>query len=319
VTDNVFLNREPANKLGHLKKAEARRKTQALLQELGIELDVDQKISALSVVQQQVVEIVKALSVEASVLIMDEPSATLTDKELRKLFDIIAMLKAKGVCIIYISHRMEELFKIADRVSVLKDGKFMGTREIKDTSEEELIRLMVGRKLEDYFPGLGNTQDTLLLEVKHLEKKGRLDDINFTLHAGEILGISGMGGSGRTLLIQCLLGVVAKDGGTIFINGEQREIASIRDAIQHGIGYIPEDRKALGIFLSMLSSLSVKDNITISSLESYLNYGLINKKKEFARAQEQVNQLNIKISGMQQLIGELSGGNQQKAVMRVGF
>ncbi len=315
VTDNVFLNREPTKKLGHLDKAEAKRRTLKLLQDLDIELDIDKKIYELSVVQQQVVEIVKALSVDANVLIMDEPSATLTDKELRKLFEIVNMLREKGVCIIYISHRMEELFEIADRVSVLKDGQYMGTRDIKETTEEELISLMVGRKLEDYFPEFGARQDSVLLDVRNMGKQDRLYDINFILHAGEVLGISGMGGSGRTLLVQCLLGVVEKDSGEIFINGEKKEITSIRDAIRHGLGYIPEDRKALGILLSMLTSLSVKDNMNISNLDEYLEHGLINNKKELTRTQEQVEQLKIKISSVNQLIGELSGGNQQKAII----
>lgn len=315
VVDNVFLNREPTRTFGHLDKGEARRRTQQLLAELEIDLDIDKKISELSVVQQQVVEIVKALSVDANVLIMDEPSATLTDKELRKLFEIIAMLREKGVCIIYISHRMEELFEIADRVSVLKDGRYMGTRDISATTEEELISLMVGRKLEDYFPEFGQRQDSVLLEVRNLSKQNRLHDINFTLHPGEVLGISGMGGSGRTLLVQCLLGVVEKDSGEIFINGERKEIVSIRDAIRYGLGYIPEDRKALGIFLSMLSSLSVKDNMNLSNLDEYLEHGLINKKKELTRTREQVELLRIKISSVNQLIGELSGGNQQKVII----
>ncbi|MCP4398030.1 MAG: sugar ABC transporter ATP-binding protein [bacterium] len=315
VVDNVFLNREPTRKFGHLNKAEAKRRTLKLLNDLDIELDVDKKIYELSVVQQQVVEIVKALSVDANVLIMDEPSATLTDKELRKLFEIINMLREKRVCVIYISHRMEELFEIADRVSVLKDGQYMGTREIEKTTEEELIGLMVGRKLEDYFPEFGARQDSVLLNVRNLNKEGRLHDINFSLYPGEVLGISGMGGSGRTLLIQCLLGVVEKDSGETFINGEKQEISSIRDAIRCGFGYIPEDRKTLGIFLSMLSSLSVKDNMNLSNLDEYLERGLINKKKELTRTQEQVRQLKIKISTVNQLIGELSGGNQQKVII----
>lgn len=315
VVDNVFLNREPANVIGYINKAEAKRKTQALLEELGFELDIDKKVGELSVVQQQVVEIVKALSVEASVLIMDEPTATLTDREVRKLFQIITALKNKGVTIMYISHRLEELYAIADRVTVLKDGQFMGMRTIAETAKDEIISMMVGRKIQDYFPNLGKKSEEALLEVRNLSKGDKLSDITFALYAGEVLGISGMAGSGRTLLVQCILGVVEKDRGEIVVKGEKKDIVSIRDAIQYGLGYIPEDRKALGILLGMLSSMSVKENITLPSLQNCLCYDFINKRQEIEEAKKQVELLKIKASSLDQPIVELSGGNQQKAII----
>jgi ribose transport system ATP-binding protein len=311
VTDNVFLNREPANKVGHLNKKEARKKTSALLQEIGFELDINKKISALSVVQQQVVEIVKALSVTASIVIMDEPSAALTDKELRKLFDIIHTLKQKGVTIIYISHMLEEIFEIADRVSVLKDGQLMGTKSIEDIDKDELIRMMVGREIENYFPQRPKRNPRVLMDVGLLNKKGQLADVAFKLYEGEILGIAGMVGSGRTLLARCLLGIEPADTCDIQINGQKKEIRSIHQAIDCGIGYLPADRKNLGI----IGPMDVRENMTLANLKRYLSKLFILKKKEAKDVKEQIGLLNIKTSGIMQRVENLSGGNQQKVVI----
>lgn len=311
VAENIYLNREPSNKAGFLRKSEAKRKAKALLDEIGFELDLDRRISELSVVQQQVVEILKALSVTAQVLIMDEPSATLTDVELKKLFEIIRTLKRKGVTVIYISHRLEEVFEIADRVTVLKDGEAMGTSVIDEISKDDLIRMMVGRKIDDVFPAFGNATQKPLLQVRNLNKQRKLFDVNFTLDEGEILGLSGIVGAGRSLLAKCLFGIVKADSGEILIEGEKREIHSINDAIQYGIGYIPEDRKIEG----MIYYTSVKDNITIANIQEYSKRGFLESGKEVNDAKHYVSQLNIKVSGVEQLIEEMSGGNQQKTLI----
>jgi len=311
VSENIFLNREFTNRAGFVNQKKAREETRRLLESLGLELDVNKKVNELTVVQQQVVEIVKALSVDADVLIMDEPSATLTDSELRKLFKIICMLREKGVTMIYISHRLEEIFEIADRVTVLKDGQCMGTVNIKDTDREDLIRRMVGRKIEDLYPESKGTAGEMLLEVSGLGLDGKLSDINFDIRAGEILGVAGMVGSGRTQLARCIMGIESRNSGSIRVKKTEQQMNDIREAIASGIGFLPEDRKALGI----LGHMSVKDNITICDLDSFLWYGLIKTNKEFSEAIRQKDQLQIKVSSIEQAIQDLSGGNQQKALI----
>jgi ribose transport system ATP-binding protein len=316
VTENVFLNREPTRFLGHLDKRAARVRARARLEELGIDLDVDTRIEELTVVQQQVVEIVKALSVTASVLIMDEPSAALTDKELQKLFEIIRNLKARGVTVIYISHMLDEIFEIADRVTVLKDGRVMGTRQREGLTKDELIPMMVGRKIEDYFPDLPIRAASLpegpwLLEVRNLSKGEKLKDVSLTLRAGEILGIAGMVGAGRNLLARCILGIERPDGGQILLRGKVREIRSIHDAIGFGLGYITDDRKSLGI----LGPMSVEENVTIASLARYLRLGFLRRRQEAEDTRAQVRLLNIKTPGITQSVENLSGGNQQKVLI----
>ena len=311
VVDNVFLNREPANKLGHINRKEAKRLTEALLKELDIELDVNANVGNLTVVQQQVVEIVKALSVDASILIMDEPSAALTDKEVRKLFDIIRMLKAKGVTVIYISHMLEEIFEICDRVTVIKDGQYIGTKDTTDTDKDGLIRMMVGRDIEDYFPALPDKPEKVILQVKNLSKGNQLSDINFELYEGEVLGVAGMVGSGRTMLARCLLGIEEIDHGEIIIRNQRQHIGSISHAMDCGLGYLPADRKNLGI----LGPMTVKENMTLANLRGYLTSGFLKKREEIEDAESQVRLLNTKTPTIEHSIGNLSGGNQQKVII----
>ncbi|MCP4626316.1 MAG: sugar ABC transporter ATP-binding protein [bacterium] len=311
VVDNVFINREPSNKLGHINRKEAQRLTEALLKELDIELDVNATVGNLTVVQQQVVEIVKALSVDANILIMDEPSAALTDKEVRKLFDIIRMLKAKGVTVVYISHMLEEIFEICDRVTVIKDGRYIDTKDTKDTDKDGLIRMMVGRDIEDYFPALPAKQQKAIMQVKNLSKAKNLTEINFEVFEGEVLGVAGMVGSGRTILAQCLLGLEEIDSGEIIINNQKQQINSISHAMDCGLGYLPADRKNLGI----LGPMTVKENMTIANLSGYLSSGFLKKKEEIKDAEAQIKLLNTKTPTIEHRIGNLSGGNQQKVII----
>jgi ABC-type sugar transport system ATPase subunit len=311
VVDNVFINREPSNKLGHINRKEAKRLTEALLKELDIELDVNANVGNLTVVQQQIVEIVKALSVDANILIMDEPSAALTDKEVRKLFDIIRMLKAKGVTVIYISHMLEEIFEICDRVTVIKDGQYIGTKYTKDTDKDGLIRMMVGRDIEDYFPALPAKQEKAVMQVKNLSKGKKLTDINFELFEGEVLGVAGMVGSGRNILAQCLLGIEEIDSGEIIINNQKQQITSISHAMDCGLGYLPADRKNLGI----LGPMTVKENMTLANLTGYLTSGFLKKKEEIKDTEAQIKLLNTKTPTIEHSIGNLSGGNQQKVII----
>lgn len=310
VMENVFLNREPASGMGLLNRRDAKEKIENLLEEIGIELDADATVASLSVVQQQVVEIIKALSVEAGVLIMDEPSATLTDLEIKKLFDIIRHLKSKGVTVIYISHMLDEVFEIADRVTVLKDGEVMDTRNTAELTKTDLIRLMVGRKIEDYYPSFHGEQGAPVLEARRLSGDG-ISDISFSLRAGEVIGIAGMMGSGQENLVRCILGLDPHTSGEILLHGKRVAINGIRKAIQNGIGYISEDRKNQGI----LGPLGVRENITIANLPAYAKYGILNRRREVADSGNQVDALRIKVSGLGQRLDNLSGGNQQKVLI----
>jgi len=311
VTENVFLNREPTRWLGHLDRRTARQRTRALLEEIGIELDVDRKVGELSVVQQQVVEIVKALSVTASVLIMDEPSAALTDKELKKLFEIIRALKARGVTVIYISHMLDEIFQIADRVTVLKDGRVVGTKPAAELDKDRLVRMMVGRSIEDYYPALAGDRGEPLLEVRGLGKRDQLSDVDFQLHRGEILGVAGMVGAGRNLLARCLLGLERPDRGQIRVRGQPFAPSGFGEAMAAGLGFIADDRKALGI----LGPMTVKENATVASLPSYLSLGFLRHAREASDTRSQVERLAIRAAGIGQTVETLSGGNQQKVLL----
>ncbi len=311
VTENVFLNREPTHLLGHLDRRGARERTRALLAEIGIELDVDRKVGELSVVQQQVVEIVKALSVTASVLIMDEPSAALTDTELKKLFEIIRTLKARGVTVIYISHMLDEVFEIADRVTVLKDGKVVGTRAAAELTKDELVRMMVGRSIEDFYPPLAASRGEPVLDVRGLGMRGQLADVSFQLHAGEIVGVAGMVGSGRNLLARCILGLERHDRGELQVKGRPYAPRSFADAMAAGFGYIADDRKTQGI----LGPMSVKENTTIADLPAYLSFGFLRHAREVADTRRQVERLGIRTAGIGQSVETLSGGNQQKVLL----
>ncbi len=311
VAENVFLNREPSGFAGFKDMKTARRRTRNLLQEIGFDLDVDAKIEDLSVVQQQVVEIVKALSITASVLIMDEPSAVLTDKEVKRLFKIIRTLKAKGVTVIYISHMLGEIFEIADRATVMKDGKTVGTKNIADTNKEELIRMMVGREIVDFFPASAKGRGEELLSVAGLCSRDSIRDIDFSLHAGEILGIAGMAGSGQTALSKCLFGIDPADSGEIRVSGRSMNLKSVRQAMDAGIGYISEDRKNFGI----LGPMSVRVNITVADLGRFLKAGFLSGKREKEETQRKIDELGIKVFGIDQKALTLSGGNQQKMLI----
>jgi len=311
VAENVFLNREPVNLFGFLKKNIISNKVKALAESLEIDLDVDIKISELSVVEQQLVEIMKALSVDANILIMDEPSAPLTDKELKKLFEIIESLKEQGVTIIYISHMLEEVFEIADRVTVIKDGRGMGTFKVADITKDILVKHMVGRDIKDIYPPLGKQAEEDLLKVEDLSLGKELKDISFTLKKGEVLGLAGMVGSGRASLVKSIIGLIRKDAGRIFLEGEETEIPDIKTAIEKGFCYIPSDRKNEGI----IPSMSILENITITNLSEYLKHGLLMQTEEKEAALKQVKALNTKTPSVFTKIENLSGGNQQKVLL----
>jgi ribose transport system ATP-binding protein len=274
------------------------------------DIDPGTLVQDLSPAKQQIVEIAKAVSKDVRILIMDEPSAPLSVSEVDRMFDIIRQLKQRGVTIIYISHRLEEVFRISDRVSVMRDGRYVATRLTRDTNRKELINLMVGRELTEVYPCRTIVPTETALEVRNLSGNGDRN-ISFSVKKGEILGLSGLVGSGRTELAMLLCGAVPSESGEILVNGKPIRIKSPADAIKSRIGLLPEDRKAHGLFLEM----SVKWNICFPIIRRLSKSGVVNRKKEEQIARKYKEQLDVKTPSLEQQIKNLSGGNQQKVVL----
>lgn len=282
-----------------------------LIVSLGIKINPKALVKELSIAEKQLVEIARVLAINPKILIMDEPTSSLTLEETHRLFSIIQNLKRKGTSIIFISHRLEEVFEIADRVTVLRDGQYIGTKEVKDTNIDELIQMMVGRKLEDMYPKIEAKREKILLKVEGLTKFGEFYDVSFELYEGEVLGIAGLVGSGRTEVAQAIFGIKKFDSGRIYVNDKEVYIKSPRDAINLGIIYVPEDRHQHGLLLPM----DIVCNITLPILHNLVNKGVINKKEEELLANRYYELLDIRSSGLRQKVINLSGGNQQKVVL----
>lgn len=311
VAENIFLGRAP-NHSGLLNRKKLYTDTEKLLEELELHISPKTLVKDLGVAEQQMIEIAKALSINSRILIMDEPTAALTEQEINVLFDKIHSLKKKGVAIIYISHRMEEFARICDRVTVMRDGSYVDTVEFAKTTIDELIKLMVGRSLEDKFPkDLSIKQGAELLRVENLSTKNKLKNVSFTLMSGEVLGISGLMGAGRTEIARAIFGADSITEGNIFIEGNRVKIKSPKDAIKKGISYLTEDRKKSGLTLS----LSVRENITLANMKKVSKGTVVNKKAENESVDEFIRNLKIKTSSPEQQAKFLSGGNQQKVVI----
>ena len=311
VGENIFLGREPAQLPGLIDQRAIFQAATRALAGLGLTLDPHQLVKELRVAEQQMVEVAKALSLDARILIMDEPTAALTEHEIGELFATIRRLKDKGVAIVYISHRMEELFEIGDRVTVLRDGRTVGTYEVRGMSKSELIRLMVNRELTELFPKERATRGPEVLRVEGLSTKNGLKDISFSLHKGEVLGLAGLMGAGRTELARAIFGLDQITSGTIYIKGEPQRIGSPRSAINSGIGFLTEDRKAQGLVLP----LSVKENLCLSSVDKFSRWGIMDTDEEQRAAGRYVKELRIRTPSLDQKVVFLSGGNQQKVVL----
>jgi ribose transport system ATP-binding protein len=309
VAENIYIdNLGDNNGIIHWKTLKDN--AEALLEKLGFsEIDVLKPVSELSVAYQQVVEICKALHREASVLVLDEPTAVLTKKEIDKLFDIIAELKAKGVCIIYVSHRIEEIFRICDRVTVLKDGKRVDTVEVANIHRDELVRMMIGREMKDYFPLRKTEIGEVIFQVNHLNCGAMVKDVSLHVRRGEVLGISGLVGAGRTETFRAIFGAEKKDSGEIILENKIVNITSPKDAVACGVGMLPEDRKQHGVLLDM----SVKINGTLTIINSLRkSFGRIDEGREDNIVADLVNRLHAKIGSTSDQVNTLSGGNQQK-------
>lgn len=312
VEANIFVGREPRSRLlSFVKNGQIRKEAQALVDDLGVDIEVSRLVSDLNVSQQQTVEIAKALSMNADIIIMDEPTSALAESEVDTLFEVIERLKAKGYTFIYISHNLGEVFEISDRISVLRDGELMGTREASELEPGEVIRMMVGRTLDDLFPKQDVEIGDPLLEVRNLSRRGVIHDVSFTVRRGEILGIAGLLGAGRTELMRCIFGADRTTSGDILVDGERVSIRSPIDAVAAGIGLVPEDRKQQGLFLG----LAMRINASSVILPELARFGFVNRTKEKEITAEGIRSLQIKTAGQQQLVRDLSGGNQQKVVL----
>ncbi len=311
VAENIYLGNEPLLLPGVIDRKRLFESAQEILEGIGAKIDVGKIVNKLGIAQQQVVEVAKALSLEAKILIMDEPTSALTQHEIKQLFATIWKLKSKGVSIIYISHRIDELFEIGDRVTVLRDGKVIGTHQTNQVTKTQLIHEMVNRELTEQFPKKSTKIGVEVFRVQGLKRNGVLNNISFKLHKGEVLGIAGLMGSGRTELARALFGADKIDSGKILINGAVKKFNSARQAIHSGIGYLTEDRKSQGLILL----LSVKDNICLPSLERFSRFGFMQMKKEILTTNKYLQELHIKTPGFKQKVLYLSGGNQQKVVL----
>jgi ribose transport system ATP-binding protein len=313
VAQNIFIGREPRKKPSFLlDEKELNRRAQEILDSLHLYIKPTEKIANLTVACQQMVEIVKALSVKSEILVMDEPTAALTEHEIEELFRVILKLKAQGVGIIYISHRLEELEHIADRVTVMRDGRYIDTVKYAETDINQLITMMVGRSITEIFPVRKAKIGNVALRVENLTENKKLKDISFKLHSGEVLGVAGLMGAGRTEMARAIFGADPVDSGNVYIHGKGIRINSPHQAIEHGIGYLTEDRKKDGIALG----LSVENNILLASIPQFTNrFGLVQEGRTEKKANNLVSALKIKTPSLEQKAEFLSGGNQQKLII----
>lgn len=311
VAENIFLGEEILTSFGLLDNRRTEKESRLLLSGLGIELNPKQPVQGLGITYQQLVAIAKALSRRSRILILDEPSAALSLKDVKVLFDTVRRLKEKGIGIIYISHRLEEVFQIGDRVTVLRDGKLIRTCNVKAVHLSELIRYVIGRNLKAQYIKEESEIGDPVLSVRGLSRKGVLGDVNFHLNKSEILGICGLAGSGRTELARTIVGIDPKDGGDIFMDGQKVSIRSSADAIGLGIGLLPEDRKEQGV----VPCRSVEENISLPILRQIAPFGIVNVPAQKNLVKEYLSKLDIKTPSPQHLVQNLSGGNQQKVVL----
>ncbi len=308
IEENIFLGKEFRNGIFTDKKAMIQ-KAREVIEPLGGDIDPRVKVSDLSVAYQQLVEISKAIINKSKIVVMDEPSAALSLNELEILFKLIRQFKSEGTSVIYISHRLEEVFEIADRVSVFRDGKYVATKQVAETNKDQLITLMVGRELSGDYPQNDQKSDDVILKVQGITNE-KLKNISFELRRNEILGITGLVGAGRTELVRAIFGA-DPCLGDIYIKGEKVDIRSPQDAIRYGISFLPEDRKRNGILLEM----PVRFNMSIASLKQFARYGIVNRVKENETVQKFVDAIQIKTPDLEQKAKNLSGGNQQKVIL----
>ncbi|OIJ14289.1 D-xylose ABC transporter ATP-binding protein [Anaerobacillus alkalilacustris] len=312
VAENLFLGNELIyGKTGWMRTKEMNQITEKKLAELGLDVKPTERTGNLSVGKQQIIEIARALMTNADVIIMDEPTAALTDREIETLFKTINKLQEKGVAFIYISHRMEEIFSLCDRITVLRDGEYVGTKVISETSFEEVVRMMVGRELGDRFPKQNFQPGEVKLQVKEMTRVGEFENVSFDVRAGEVFGISGLMGAGRSEVVETIFGYRKASHGEILIDGQPVKINNPVNAIRHHIGFVTEDRKSKGLIVNF----SIQHNLSLSNLDGISANGWISSRKENELYKKLVQKLGVRTSGPNQTAKSLSGGNQQKVVI----
>lgn len=312
IADNFYLGREMTKGKFFLDQDEMDRKTADILQELGIPMDVTVKMSDVSVAKAQLVAIATAVSNEAKIIIMDEPTTALTEMEVEQLYKIIDKVKKRGIAIIFISHKLDEVFKVSDEITVIRDGQYVGTKATDDVTKEELISMMVGRDMSEMFQRERfDISDEIVLEIKNFTRTGKYHDVSFAVRKGEIFGIAGLVGAGRSEIVESLFGYKPADSGEIYIHGEKAEIKNPLDAMKYKIGFVTEDRKLTGLFLN----LNIVDNMIMPQMSPYLENFLISVNKSQQTANEQKQKLKIKAPDVEVITSNLSGGNQQKVLL----
>lgn len=310
VEENMFLGKEIKKVFGICDRKAMRKRVQEILDMLGVDIDPTQRMDELSIGQQQMIEIAKALMIDAKVLIMDEPTAALTQSETEVLFKVVNSLRQKGVSIVYISHRMEEIFELCDRITILRDGTYIDTKRIADIDMNDIVKMMIGREIGERYPVRNSKIGDVAFEVKNLNCPGAFENVSFEVRAGEVLGVSGLMGAGRTEIMQAIFGNMPNVTGQLFLDGKEIKNKNPQQAIQNGIGFITEDRKVEGLMLEE----SIMKNISLANLGRISNGGVINKKKEQELVNKGIEELRIRCFGPQHECNNLSGGNQQKVI-----
>ncbi len=314
VAENIFLGREPMGAFG-VNRAKMSVNAQKMLDQFDLGIDADALIADLSIAQQQMVEIVKAISFNCRILVMDEPTSSISDREVTALFEIMRNLAKQGVGIIYISHKMSELDEVCDRVTVLRDGCYVGTRVVADTPRDELIAMMVGRELDQYYVRDHVSSDEVVLKCENIDdgkrKRSRVKGVSFEVHKGEIVGFAGLVGAGRSETMQCVFGLTPGSTGNVYINGQKVNIRSAVDAMKNGIAMVPENRKLQGLYHVQ----SVRFNSTIEVLHEFINHLSVNARREAEITQEFIDKMHTKTPSQEQRVSNLSGGNQQKVMI----
>ncbi len=310
VADNIFIGRAPKKGM-FIDDKRMHQEAKKILDDLGIDLDTYAMVGSLSIAKQQMVEIAKAISFNSKILVLDEPTATLTEREIDQLFEIIGRLKEKGVGMVYISHRMAELNRICERVTIIRDGQYIGTRNLSEITMDELVNMIVGRALEDKYPKHTRTIGDIVLEARNVRRGDKVNADHFFVRKGEILGISGLVGAGRTELMRCIFGADHPDSMELWIEGKPVKIYSVIQAIRNGIGYATEDRKRDGLALG----LDIKYNTNMAHLPQISHFGFVDDKAGLENAEKYVRLLRTKTPSVHQLCRNLSGGNQQKVVL----
>lgn len=312
VAQNIFIRRERANALGFVQWRQLYKDTEAIFQRMGVDISPTALAGDYSIAMQQLIEIAKAISLDAKVIIMDEPTSALSESEVERLYAIVRDLKANGIAIIFISHKLGEVFRMADEISVLRDGRMVGTVGTAETSHDEVIQMMVGRHIEDLYPPKSDGFGETILAVEGFSRPPHFEEVSFELRRGEILGFAGLVGSGRTEVARALFGADRRQAGTLRLNGKVIDVKSPTEAIQQGIAYLSEDRKTLGLFLKM----SVRDNVVAASLDQFITRaGLLRHKGIAEQSQRYVDAMQIRPFNDEVMVINLSGGNQQKALL----